>query len=304
MCLNFCSTLRDRGCKYSFSLKLGHGFDFSLASEECPPKQAKKRSPSYRRRQERRRADYLQKQSKSSHDKEATASGSSNQDRTTAEAEELNLCPTPIHTTYSIGSMDSEEDDATMENACTNTLAEKSEDGRALQNQRDTNSKESDVHGSDTEGGSDASSAESSSDEGGSDATTEDPESHWEQVSSRRGRGLPGRRQPSPTPSLRRHQINDAWKNQYGKNGRKNKEIFGNPRVTVYAPADVTDAEVAAAVHNADISRLRWIKEFYNYNRSEVWEFSREPKQFLGNSAIKKFMIANNIVNCNSIPGF
>ena len=299
MCLNFCSTLRDRGCKYSFSLKLGYGFDFSLASEECPPKQVKKRSPSYRRRQERRRADYLQKQSKSSHDKEATASGSSNQDRTTAEAEELNLCPSPIHTTYSIGSMDSEEDDAKMENVGTNTLAEKSEDGRALQNQRDTNSKESDVHGSDTEGGSDASSAESSSDEGGSDATTEDPESHWEQVSSRRGRGLPGRRQPSPTPSLRRHQINDAW-----KNGRKNKETFFNPRVTVYAPADVTDAEVAAAVHNADISRLRWIKEFYNYNRSEVWEFSREPKQFLGNSAIKKFMIANNIVNCNSIPGF
>ena len=198
MCLNFCSTLRDRGCKYSFSLKLGHGFDFSLASEECPPKQAKKRSPSYRRRQERRRADYLQKQSKSSHDKEATASGSPNQDRTTAEAEQLNLCPTPVHTRYSIGSMDSEEDDATMENACTNTLAEKSED-RALQNQSDTNSKESDVHGSDTEGGSDASSAESSSDEGGSDATTEDPESHWEQVSSRRGRGLPGRRQPSPS---------------------------------------------------------------------------------------------------------
>ena len=298
MCLNFCSTLRDRGCKYSFSLKLGHGFDFSLASEECPPKQAKKRSPSYRRRQERRRADYLQKQSKSSHDKEATASGSPNQDRTTAEAEQLNLCPTPVHTRYSIGSMDSEEDDATMENACTNTLAEKSED-RALQNQSDTNSKESDVHGSDTEGGSDASSADSSSDEGGSDATTEDPESHWEQMSGRRGRSLPGRRQPSPTPSLRRHQINDAW-----KNGRKNKETFFNPRVTVYAPADVTDAEVAAAVHNADISRLRWIKEFYNYNRSEVWEFSREPKQFLGNSAIKKFMIANNIGNWNSVPGF
>ena len=61
----------------------------------------------------------------------------------------------------------------------------------------------------------------------------------------------------------------------------------------VYAPADVTDAEVAAAVHNADISRLRWIKEFYNYNRSEVWEFSSEPKQFLGNSAIKKIIMAN-----------
>ena len=57
----------------------------------------------------------------------------------------------------------------------------------------------------------------------------------------------------------------------------------------------MTDAEVAAAVHNADISRLRWIKEFYNYNRSEVWEFSSEPKQFLGNSAIKKLMMANSL---------
>ena len=52
----------------------------------------------------------------------------------------------------------------------------------------------------------------------------------------------------------------------------------------VYAPADATDAEVAAAVHSADVSRIRWIRELY-----ACYEFSREPGQFLGNCAIKKF---------------
>ena len=56
----------------------------------------------------------------------------------------------------------------------------------------------------------------------------------------------------------------------------------------VYAPADVTDAEVAAAVHSADLSRLRWIKNLY-----ASYEFCREPRQFLGNCVIKE-MIANS----------
>ena len=60
----------------------------------------------------------------------------------------------------------------------------------------------------------------------------------------------------------------------------------------VYAPADVTDAEVAAAVHSANVSRLRWIKGLY-----ESWEFCREPRQFLGNCVIKKLM-------ANSIPEY
>ena len=54
--------------------------------------------------------------------------------------------------------------------------------------------------------------------------------------------------------------------------------------------ADATDAEVAAAVHIVDVSRLRWIKELY-----ECFELSREPGQFLGNSAIKKLMMANSL---------
>ena len=57
----------------------------------------------------------------------------------------------------------------------------------------------------------------------------------------------------------------------------------------MYAPADVTDDEVAAAVHSAVVSRLRWIKDLY-----ASYEFSREPRQFLGNCVIKELMMANS----------
>ena len=80
----------------------------------------------------------------------------------------------------------------------------------------------------------------------------------------------------------------DGWTNQYGQSGRKNRDQFFSPQVTVYAPADATDAEVTAAVHSVDLSRLRRIKDLF-----ECYEFCREPGQFLGNSAIKKLMMAN-----------
>ena len=54
----------------------------------------------------------------------------------------------------------------------------------------------------------------------------------------------------------------------------------------MYAPADVTDDEVAAAVHSAVVSRLRWIKDLY-----ASYEFSREPRQFLGNCVLKEMMV-------------
>ena len=63
-CFEFCSTLTDKGCKYSFSLKLGQSFNFSLTSEQgAPPKAKTKRSQSYLRRQQRRREDFLRKRS-------------------------------------------------------------------------------------------------------------------------------------------------------------------------------------------------------------------------------------------------
>ena len=57
----------------------------------------------------------------------------------------------------------------------------------------------------------------------------------------------------------------------------------------MYAPSDATDAEVAAAVHSVDKSRLRFISGISCY------EFCRESGQFLGNSAIKKLMMANSL---------
>ena len=63
-CFAFCRALEDRGCSYSFSLRLGQSFNFSLKSEKgVSPKPKPKRSPSYLRRQIRRRQDFLQKKS-------------------------------------------------------------------------------------------------------------------------------------------------------------------------------------------------------------------------------------------------
>ena len=63
-CLEICSALKDRGCQFSLSLRLGSRLNFSLSSEESNPKATKKRSPSYFRRQIRRRAAFLQRKKK------------------------------------------------------------------------------------------------------------------------------------------------------------------------------------------------------------------------------------------------
>ena len=124
-------------------------------------------------------------------------------------------------------------------------------------------------------------------------------EGHWTTVTPRRlgGQRSPiansnNRGQPSPALSQRPHRIIrilDGWTNQYGQSGRKNRDHFFTPHVSVYAPADATDAEVAAAVHSVDKSRLRFISGIMCY------EFCRESGQFLGNSAIKKLMMANSL---------
>ena len=124
-------------------------------------------------------------------------------------------------------------------------------------------------------------------------------EGHWTTVTSRRSGGQRSpiansnnRGQPSPALSQPPHRIiriKDAWTNQYGQSGRKNRDQFFSPQVSVYAPADATDAEVAAAVHSVDLSRLSFIAGI------ECYEFCRKPGQFLGNSAIKKLMMANSL---------
>lgn len=72
-CFAFCSALTGRDCKFSFTLRLGSSFTFSLASEQVAPT-AKSRSPSYLRRQQRRRAALLEKRAQISPDKKASAS--------------------------------------------------------------------------------------------------------------------------------------------------------------------------------------------------------------------------------------
>ena len=124
-------------------------------------------------------------------------------------------------------------------------------------------------------------------------------EGHWTTVTSRRSGGQRSpiansnnRGQPSPALSQRPHRIIrilDGWTNQYGQCGRKNRDHYLTPHVAVYAPGDVTDAEVADAVHSVDYSRLRWIKDLF-----QCYEFSREG-QFLGNYSIKRLMKANSL---------
>ena len=65
-CLEICSALKDKGCKFSLSLRLGSSLNFSLSSEGCNSKATKKtkRSPSYLRRQIRRRAAFLERNKK------------------------------------------------------------------------------------------------------------------------------------------------------------------------------------------------------------------------------------------------
>ena len=53
--LQLCSTLAGKGCDFSISVRIRDCFSFSLKSGKPQPQQAKKRSPSFYRRQERRR---------------------------------------------------------------------------------------------------------------------------------------------------------------------------------------------------------------------------------------------------------
>ena len=53
--LQLCSTLAGKGCDFSISVRIRDCFSFSLKSGKPQPQQAKKKSPSFYRRQERRR---------------------------------------------------------------------------------------------------------------------------------------------------------------------------------------------------------------------------------------------------------
>ena len=53
--LQLCSTLAGKGCEFSISVRIKDSFSFSLKSGKPQDKKGKKRSPSFYRRQERRK---------------------------------------------------------------------------------------------------------------------------------------------------------------------------------------------------------------------------------------------------------
>ena len=77
-CLEMCSALKDKGCKFSLSLRLGSSFNFSLSSEGCSPEatpKPRRRSPCYLKRQNLRKAAFLERKKKLPLADEATTTG-------------------------------------------------------------------------------------------------------------------------------------------------------------------------------------------------------------------------------------
>ena len=92
-CLEMCSALKDKGCKFSLSLRLGSSFNFSLSSEGCSPEatqRPKRRSPCYLKRQILRRTAFLQRKNKLPLADEATSTGNDNKACTQGGADFLN----------------------------------------------------------------------------------------------------------------------------------------------------------------------------------------------------------------------
>jgi len=134
-CLEMCSALKDKGCKFSLSLRLGSSFNFSLSSEGCSPEatqRPKRRSPCYLKRQILRRTAFLERKNKLPLADEATSTGNNNkackqggadfldkkmvssrqttavEDKTVDKDRPLDLNPNPSYPRASIGSVESD----------------------------------------------------------------------------------------------------------------------------------------------------------------------------------------------------
>ena len=123
-CFAFCSMLTARDCKFSFTLRLGSSFTFSLASEQVTPT-AKSRCPSYLRRQNRRRAAFLEKKAQNFPDNKASASKQCSRQKKDNNKQinddmdincPLNLDPNPArHPRHSEGSVETVDPDEGLE---------------------------------------------------------------------------------------------------------------------------------------------------------------------------------------------
>ena len=135
-CFEICSALKDKGCRFSLSLRLGTSFNLSLSSEGCSGPEATqrpRRSPSYLRRQTLRRAAFLERKKKlpladetasTGHDnkvcrqggadlldKKVASSGQTAQkeDETVDKDCPLNLNPTPSYPRESVESVETDD---------------------------------------------------------------------------------------------------------------------------------------------------------------------------------------------------
>ena len=124
-CIDLVNTLAAKGLSFSISVKIENSFVFQLQSKDAAkaPK-ANKRSPSYKRRQERRRL--LRKKSDTLREKpvsvnttdtatsteeaspEKIAAASAASAESAASGSPLNLCPKPVYPRTSEGSVESE----------------------------------------------------------------------------------------------------------------------------------------------------------------------------------------------------
>ena len=135
------SALKDKGCSFSLSLRLGTSFNLSLSSEGCSGPEATqrpRRSPSYLRRQTLRRAAFLERKKKLPLAEETASTGNDNnvcrqggsdlldkkvvssgqtaqkEDETVGKDCPLNLNPTPSHPRESVESVESDDEDTVI----------------------------------------------------------------------------------------------------------------------------------------------------------------------------------------------
>ena len=186
-CSELCSSLTSQGCKFSFSLKLEGSFSFSLQSENVvSPRTKKRRSPSYMRRQQRRKADLLEKRSGSSQAEKAAG----NQQPEAAAVDTsspLNLCPKPVYPLL---------------------MGPSSGDLESVESEDDYDEEEG------SEGGSDATGRDSAPEIEKQEEVEPSREGHWTTVTPRRSGGQRSpiansnnRGQPSPALSQPPHRI-------------------------------------------------------------------------------------------------
>ena len=184
--VQLCSLLAGKGLQFNISVRIKNSFAFSLKSEKSGPSQGKRRSPSYARRQERRK---LLRKKTDPFPEEPMES------RETTNDCSLDLSPSPDNVLF----------------------------GNREQTEEESSSAESEDD-SEKEGGSDATIRDSAPETEHQEEAEPSGGGHWTTVTPRRlghygGQRFPivnsnNRRQPSPAPSLRRHRIRDAWSNQ------------------------------------------------------------------------------------------